>query len=167
MSTTSPSRRAVALAAATLLPLVAGGAYAAGAARQAPAQATRAALAQAVDPPGARGRTLGLARVTIPPDTQLALHRHAGTQIAYIQRGTLTYTVATGTVTVYRGAADEDPRVVRRITAGHSGKVGTGEWIIERPWVVHFGANKGPGPVRVLLATLFRNGSPPSLPVTG
>ena len=43
-----------------------------------------------------------------------ALHHHAGTQIAYVQRGTLTYFVKTGTVKVFRGAADQHPRVVRR-----------------------------------------------------
>jgi hypothetical protein len=154
------------LAAIALLP-VAAGAYAVGAARQAPAQATRTVLAQAVDPVGGRGRTLALSRVTIPPHTQLGLHRHPGTQLAYIQKGTLTYTVKAGTVNVYRGAADRGPTVVRRVAAGQTGKVYAGEWVIERPSAVHFGANRGDRPVRILLATLFKNGSPPSIPVTG
>ena len=58
--------RSALLAGAFLLPLTAAGGYAAGAAQQ-PPQATRTVLAQAVDPPGAHGRTLALARVTIPP----------------------------------------------------------------------------------------------------
>ena len=64
------------------------------------------------------GRTLGLSRVTIPPHVQLGLHHHAGNvQIAYIQRGTLTYTV--GTVCEGRpGAAHQHPRVAT-VTAGH------------------------------------------------
>ncbi|MFL5841110.1 MAG: hypothetical protein ACJ77Z_11745, partial [Thermoleophilaceae bacterium] len=71
--------------------------------------------------------------MTIPAHTQLALHRHPGTQLAYIQKGTLTYTVRTGVVNVYRGAADQHPRVVRRVAAGQSGTVHAGEWVIEKP----------------------------------
>src|SRR5215213_10790343 len=114
--------RSALLAGAFLLSLTAAGAYAAGAAQQ-PPQATRSVLAQAVDPTGARGRTLGLSRVTIPAHTRLGLHRHPGVQIAYVQKGTLTYTVKTGTVKVYRGAADHNPRVVRRVAAGQTGRV--------------------------------------------
>jgi quercetin dioxygenase-like cupin family protein len=47
------------------------------------------------------------------------------------------------------------------------GAVRAGEWVIERPRVVHFGANEGDRPVVILLATLFRNGSPASIPVDG
>ena len=149
-----------------LLVAVAAGTYAVGASSQTPAAAKRTALAQAVDPVGAKGRTLGLSRVTIPPHVQLARHHHAGTQIAYVQRGTLTYFVKTGAVTVFRGAADQHPRVVRRVTAGKTGKVFAGEWVIEQPHVIHFGANNGSTPLVILLATLFTNGSPPSIPVS-
>ena len=154
------------LTGAVLLLMTGASGYAAGAMRQAPAQATRTALAQKVDPAGGPGRTLGLSRVTIPAYTRLGLHRHPGTQIAYIQKGTLTYTVMTGVVTVYRGAADQDPQVVRRVSAGQTGRVQAGEWVVEPPSAVHFGANRGDTPVRILLATLFKNGSPPSIPVT-
>jgi hypothetical protein len=161
----SRSRLAM-LAGTALLPLTAGGAYAAGAA-QAPAQATRTVLAQAVDPAGGHGRTLALLRVVIPAHVRLGLHHHPGTQIAYVQTGTLAYTVRTGVVNVYRGAADKQPRVVRRVAAGQTGSVHAGEWVIERPLAVHFGANRGSRPVVILLATLFENGRPPSIPVSG
>ena len=154
------------LAGAVLLLMTAASGYAAGAMRQAPAQATRTVLAQKVDPAGGPGRTLALSRVTIPADTRLGLHRHPGTQIAYIQKGTLTYTVRTGVVSVYRGAADQNPEVVRRVGAGQTGQVRAGEWVIEPPSAVHFGANHGDTPVRILLATLFKTGRPPSIPVT-
>jgi quercetin dioxygenase-like cupin family protein len=140
--------------------------YAAGAMRQTPPQPTRTVLAQKVAPAGAPGRTLALSRVTIPAHTRLGLHRHPGTQIAYVQKGTLSYTVRTGVVTVYRGAADQDPQVVRRIGPGETGPVDTGEWVVEQPSDVHFGANDGDGTVRILLATLFKTGRPPSIPVT-
>ena len=155
------------LAAAALLAATAGAAYAAGAVQHAPAQATRTVLAQAVDPTGARGRTLALSRVTIPPHTRLALHRHPGTQVAFVRRGTLTYTVRDGVVSVRRGAADQSPRLVRRIGPGQTDVVRPGEWVVERPRDVHFGANRGDRSVVILLATLFRTGSPASIPVPG
>jgi hypothetical protein len=164
MSLHSSPRRAL-LVAVTSLIVAAGGGYALGAARQAPAQATRDVLAQAVDPAGARGRTLALSRVTIPARTRLELHRHPGTQIAYIEKGTLTYTVRRGVVKVLRGAADRNPRVVRRVSAGRTGSVRPGEWVVEPPRSVQFGANRGDRPVKILLATLFKTGSPASIPV--
>ena len=157
-----PPRALLALLAGAALPAAA---YAAGAAQQAPPQPTRTTLAQAVDPTGAPGRALGLSRVRIPPHTRLALHRHPGTQVAYIQRGTLTYTVRSGVVDVYSGAADQSPRLVRRVRAGQTGRVRAGEWVVERPHSVHFGANAGDRPLVILLATLFRDGAPASIPV--
>jgi quercetin dioxygenase-like cupin family protein len=127
---------------------------------------TREALAQVVKPPGAPGRTLGLSRVTIPAHTALAPHRHPGDQIAFIERGTLTYTVRTGVVRIYRGAADASPRLVDTIRSGETGRVPAGDWVVERQGDVHFGANRGERPVVILLATLFTTGSPPSIPVT-
>ena len=128
------SRARLALpAGAVLLPATAAVAYAAGAAHQPPAEATRTVLAQAVDPAGSRGRTLALSRVTIPARTRLELHRHPGTQVVYVQNGTLTYTVRSGVVKVYRGAGDQKPTVVRRVAAGRTGTVRAGEWVIERP----------------------------------
>src|SRR4051794_1576508 len=113
---------------------------------------TREALAQVVKPRGAPGRTLGLSRVTIPAHTALAPHRHPGYQIAYIERGTLTYTVRTGVVRVYRGAADASPRLVRTIRAGETAGVRAGEWVVERQGDVHFGAHRGGGPAGLLPA---------------
>lgn len=162
------TRSRLALVACTvLLPATAAGAYAAGAARDAgsPPAATRDVLAQVVDPQGAKGRTLALSRVVIPAHTALALHRHPGNQIAYVERGTLTYHVRSGVVRVYRGPADQHPRVVRSVGPGQTGKVHRGEWVIERPGDVHFGANRGSGKVVILLATLFRDGAPASIPV--
>ena len=158
-------RPRMALLAGTAFVTAAAGAYAAGAAQHDAAQATRTVLAQAVDPTGAAGRTLAVSRVRIPAHTRLALHRHPGTQVAYIQKGTLTYTVRRGAVNVYRGAADQSPRLVRRIAAGETGRVRAGEWLIERPRMVHSGANESDRPLVILLATLFRTGSPASIPV--
>jgi quercetin dioxygenase-like cupin family protein len=125
---------------------------------------SRTALAQAIDPVGAPGRTLGLSRVRIAPGARIALHHHPGTQIAYIQRGVLTYSVHAGAVDVMRGQADQSPRLVRTIASGQTGKIRAGQWIVEQPTTIHQARNDGRTRVVILLATLFTNGSPPSLP---
>jgi quercetin dioxygenase-like cupin family protein len=126
--------------------------------------AKREALAQSTKPKGAKGRTLGLSKVVIPAGAQLALHRHAGTQIARVVSGTLTYTVRNGKVRVRRGPA-EDPTFVRTIKAGQTGKIGAGQWIVEQPSDIHMAANNSKGKIVIYLATLLRTGAPPSTPV--
>jgi quercetin dioxygenase-like cupin family protein len=157
--------RAVVLLVLAVALSAAAGAFAAGTHTSAAPAVSRAALAQQVNPVGVRGRTLGLSRVTIPPAARIALHRHPGTQVAYIQRGVLTYSVRSGAVNVMSGAADQSPKLVRRIGRGQTGKIGAGEWIVEQPRTIHRARNDGHAPVVILLATLFTNGSPPSLPV--
>jgi quercetin dioxygenase-like cupin family protein len=126
---------------------------------------TREALAIDVDPRGAKGRTLGLSRVIVEAKAALAQHRHTGTQIAYIEAGTLTYTVKTGSVTVYKGdAGTDEQKVVRTIRAGQTGRISQGQWIVEQPNVVHSAVNKGNGTIAIYLATLLPNGDPPSVP---
>ena len=126
--------------------------------------ATRHALAAVANPVGAKGRTLGLSRVVVPAGAVLALHHHTGTQVAYIDAGVLTYTVKTGSVPVYKGEADGTQKLVRRITAGHTGRISQGQWLVEQPSVVHMAANRGNGFVEIHLANLLPNGDPPSVP---
>ena len=127
--------------------------------------ATREALAGDDNPTGAPGRTLGLSRVTVPPGVRLPLHRHAGTQVAYIDSGTLTYTVRTGSVRVVRGPYDGRHRLVKTIRAGQTKTIPQGTWIVEQPSDIHFAQNRTTRPVVILLSTLFPIGAPPSIPV--
>lgn len=129
-----------------------------------PPAAKRTALARAVHVRGAPGRTLGLSRVTIPPGGVIPLHHHEGTQIAYVNSGILTYHVKTGSVKVRRGAADDHPRLVKKITAGHTGTIRAGEWIVEQPTTHHRAANHGKQRIVIFLGTLLRHGAPPSTP---
>lgn len=122
-------------------------------------------LAKSTSVRGAKGRELTLTRVDIPAGAKLPPHRHLGTQVARIVKGTLTYTVIRGSVTVRRGAADGSDRAVRRIKAGQTGRIRAGEWIVEQPHVHHFGQNRGKEPVVLYLATLFPKGAPSSVPV--
>jgi quercetin dioxygenase-like cupin family protein len=124
----------------------------------------RQALAQSDAPRGAPGKSLGLARVTIPPGAKLPLHYHEGTQAAYIDEGTLTYTVEEGSVEVSSGSPEEDPESVRTISAGETGTIEAGQWIVEQESVIHRARNEGDEPIVILLATLLREGAPPATP---
>ncbi len=124
---------------------------------------TRTALAQSTKVKGAKGRTLGLSRVTIPAGGTIALHHHEGTQVAYIQTGVLTYTVRSGSVTVMTGTAD-NPTVVRRIAHGQTGRITAGQWIVEQPSTIHQAANNGKARIVIYLSTLLKTGAPPSTP---
>ncbi|MBB4663826.1 hypothetical protein [Conexibacter arvalis] len=134
-----------------------------------PAPVVRTALAETRDPAGAKGRTLGLSRVTVAPGAELALHRHPGTQIAQIARGTLTYWVVRGAVEIRRGDPDSaaGAKLVRTIGAGQRGQIRTGDWIVEKPGTIHHAANRGKVEIEILIATLFKNGAPPSIAVRG
>lgn len=114
---------------------------------------------------GAPGRELTLTHVKVPAGAQLPPHRHLGTQVARIAKGTLTYTVIKGSVTVRRGTANGSEKVVRTIKAGQTGKIKSGQWIVEQPDVHHRARNTGPGPVVIYMSTLFPRGAPPSVPV--
>jgi hypothetical protein len=153
---------ALAMLGATALVGAAAGGYALAGEQQ---TATREALAGSDHVIGAPGKTLGLSRVTIPPGVRLPLHRHAGTQIAYIDSGTLTYTVRTGLVRVAKGPSDSKHRIVRVIRAGQTGPIAAGEWIVEQPTEIHYAENKGSKPVVIYLSTLFPIGAPPSIDV--
>ena len=128
--------------------------------------AIRNALAQTSRVQGAPGRTMVLSRVMVEPGAKLATHHHLGTQIARVQAGVLTYTVRRGSAVVRRGESDQNPVLVRKIQAGQTAQLKTGEWIVEQPSDIHEAANKGSQPVVLYLATLLKTGAPPSTPVS-
>lgn len=130
-----------------------------------PPPVVRTALAEARSPAGAAGETLGLSRVTVAPGGSLPLHRHPGTQTAYVARGALTYTVERGRVLVRRGNSEQGTRVVRAIASGQTAVIRAGSWIVERPGTIHRAANRGRRGIVIWVATLFRTGAPPAIPV--
>jgi quercetin dioxygenase-like cupin family protein len=128
--------------------------------------AIRSALAQTGNVKGAPGRTMVLSRVVVEPGAKLATHHHLGTQIARVQSGVLRYTVRRGSVVVRRGESDQSPEVVRTIEAGQTGSIRGGDWIVEQPSDVHEATTGGSQPVVIYIATLLKDGAPPSTPVT-
>lgn len=158
-------RRSIFVALCALLAVAAGSAYAGAQMAGDPAPVVREALAQDVNPAGAKGRTLGLSRVDVQPGAQLALHLHPGVQIARIDQGVLTYTVVTGAVNVWRGNPEVKATKVRTIRAGQTAPIRTGQWIVEKPGTIHRARNGGKKTIVIYIATLFRNGAPPAIPV--
>ena len=128
------------------------------------APVVREPLAQSSKVTKAKGQTLGLTRVTLKPGAEIPAHHHAGTQVSFIDRGTLTYTVLTGSVKVFKGPSDDHPRFIQKIDAGSTAKIRTGQWLVEQPAAHHQARNAGDEPVVIYLSTLFPKGSPPSIP---
>jgi len=96
---------------------------------------------------------LALGRVTLLAGAVLPPHYHPGTQIAVIVQGTLTYTVFSGTIELYRhGSISTEPEI---IAAGETVSVRSGDALIETPGAVHQGRNIGATPVVIYLSTLF------------
>lgn len=138
----------------------AGSAYAAFRAAPAPVRVVLGAAPAA----GTHGKLLGLTRITIPAGAVIPKHRHPGTQVATVLAGTLDYHVYAGTVPVYR-QSNGAPELAFRIRAGHTGTLHAGDTLIEQPSDIHRAANHGTKTVRIVLATLFPAGAPPSIPV--
>jgi quercetin dioxygenase-like cupin family protein len=138
--------------------------WAVGSSGRAPEPVVREALAQSSHATGGKGRTLGLTRVTIQPGAEIPLHHHPGTQVSYVDEGTLTYSVESGSVKVMKGPSDDHPKLVRKIDAGTTARIRAGQWIVEQPGEHHHAANRGDVPVVIYLSTLFPKGAPPSIP---
>jgi hypothetical protein len=153
-----------AIALAAVVGGVVGAGRAASAASAAP-QPQRIDLAAGY-PGFAHGYRLSLTKAVIPPGSGFAPHRHPGMQVAYVQSGTLQYTVFKGKVKIFRGQPGTSQKLVRVLRAGHTGSIKAGEWIIETPSLHHKGANVGRRRVVILLATLLRSDEPPAIPIT-
>lgn len=118
-----------------------------------------------VEVAAAPGRSLHLARYEIAPMTELRPHFHDGTQIGMILSGTMTYTVLTGSVPVYRHGPDGRPELVAEVSAGETRRITAGQWVVEHADAAHFGANREPVPLVIVTSSLLRAGAPLATPV--
>ena len=66
---------------------------------------------------------------------------------------------------LFEGESDEEPRLVRVISAGKTAQIQPGQWLVEQPSDIHQAANRGSSPVVIYLATLLKDGAAPSTPV--
>lgn len=127
-------------------------------------ETARVPLAAAVDPAGAKGLTLTVAKVTIAPGDVLDPHFHEGTQTAHIDSGVLTYSVIEGEVPVMDGSPEEDAEQITLIKAGESADIEPGEWVIEEESDLHMAENKGDVPVEITLTSLLDKDAEASTP---
>ena len=113
------------------------------------------------DPPNAPGVTLHMTRVTFPPGYRIPTHTHPGTQLAFVERGTLTYEVVRGgSVTIH-----EPDGTTQRLGPGDKTQIPAGSWLVELPGVVHYGSNETSTEVVVLTSALLGKGKPISTEV--
>ena len=107
------------------------------------------------DPKNAPGETLYLTRVTFAPRAKIPTHTHPGTQIAFIEKGTLTFTVVRGgSVRIH-----EDGET-RELGAGETAELDAGSWIVEKEGVVHYGRNRTDEESVILTSALLESGEP-------
>jgi quercetin dioxygenase-like cupin family protein len=119
-----------------------------------------------VEVAGVPGQSLHLARYEIAPMTDLRPHFHDGTQIGIVISGILTYTVLTGSVTVYQRGADGKPERIAEIAGGQTRRVPAGQWVVEHADTTHFGANRDDIPLVIVTSSLLRAGAPLATPVS-
>jgi hypothetical protein len=113
-----------------------------------------------VEPQNAPGQTMNLQQVEIDPGAKLPEHFHAGTQIATIKKGVLTYQVVSGSVTVLRKGGTTDT-----LSAPNTVTLRVGDTIVENEALVHYGANNGKKTVVIEVAALLHDGEPLATPV--
>ena len=105
-------------------------------------------------PIAGEGDALELVRYVIPGNMALPAHTHPGMQTAWVESGTLHYTVLEGAVPHYRGGdLAAEPEMIT--PEGGEVAVETGDAIIEPEGVIHFGRNTSDEPIVLLVASLF------------
>jgi quercetin dioxygenase-like cupin family protein len=93
--------------------------------------------------------------VEIDPGAKLPEHFHAGTQIATIKEGVLTYQVVSGSVMVVRKDGSTET-----LSSPNTVKLRVGDSIVENEGLVHYGANDGEKLVVIEVAALLHTGEP-------
>jgi mannose-6-phosphate isomerase-like protein (cupin superfamily) len=121
---------------------------------------TRRIVFATTEPQNAPGQTMNLQQVEIDPGAKLPEHFHAGTQIATIKEGVLTYQVVSGSVMVVRNDGSTET-----LSSPNTVKLRVGDSIVENEGLVHYGANEGKKLVVIEVAALLHTGEPLATPV--
>jgi cupin domain len=111
------------------------------------------------EPQNSPGQSLILQEVVVDPGAKLAQHFHEGTQLATIKAGVLTYTVASGAVTVMHKDGTS-----ATLDAPNTVKLRPGDSIVENESLVHHAANTGKKTVVIEAASLLHDGAPLATP---
>ena len=111
------------------------------------------------EPQNAPGQTLLLQDVRIAPGAKLAQHYHQGTQLARVTKGTLTYTLDSGSAIVTK--QDGTPSSV---TAPKTITLAAGDVLVENAALLHHAQNKGKSAVVLEITALLQTGAPLATP---
>lgn len=112
------------------------------------------------DTPNAAGNTMYLQRVTVPSGVSLALHFHQGTQVAFIEKGTLSYHVERGSAL----ATVNGKKIT--VTGPADIDLPAGSTLVEPSTDIHRAANHGAEPVVIILSALLTSDADLATPTT-
>ncbi len=115
-------------------------------------------------PPNAPTQQMSLYHVDVPPGAVIAPHQHPGQQLSHLTAGVLTYTVLSGTVTVFGPPRNGQPGPSRHVKGPATIEVRAGQSLAEPAGEIHRATNKGPAEVRIDIAVLVPHGDPISVP---
>jgi quercetin dioxygenase-like cupin family protein len=113
-------------------------------------------------PSNAPGQELAIRQVTFDPGGGLVPHTHPGTQLIWLESGTLHLVVVEGEAPIVRAASAATPGPTDVLTSGQETDLGPGDSWVEAEGVVHYAVNTGAEPAVIRVATLYRTGEPAS-----
>jgi quercetin dioxygenase-like cupin family protein len=111
------------------------------------------------EPENAPGQTLLLQDVRIAPGAKLATHYHQGTQLARVVKGTLTYSLDSGSAIVTPQGG-----VPTTVTGPKTIALKPGDVLVENAGLLHHAQNKGKTAVVLEITALLQTGAPLATP---
>ncbi len=111
------------------------------------------------EPQNAPGQTLLLQDVRIAPGAKLAQHFHQGTQLARVVKGTLTYTLDSGSAIVTKQGGTPTT-----VTGPKTITLAAGDVLVENAALLHHAQNKGKSAVVLEITALLQTGAPLATP---
>ena len=116
------------------------------------------------EPMGAPGQELAVRLTTIAPDGGLVPHTHPGTQLIWLESGTLQLVVVDGEVPITRAPNAGTPGPAETLVSGQETVLNVGDSWVEAEGVVHYGINTGDEDAVLRVATLYPAGEPAAQP---
>jgi quercetin dioxygenase-like cupin family protein len=113
------------------------------------------------EPEAAPGQALSLVRITFEPGGYFASHGHPGTQIWYIDAGTLSTTIEEGTARLTRAPVGGTPTPAEQLAAGDAVTMLAGDALFFGPDLVHMVRNEGDETTVLLISAILAADQPP------
>ena len=117
-------------------------------------------------PTGAPGQEIHLMRVDQEPGGYIDPHRHPGSQVFYVEQGTVGFTVYSGQAWLVR-AADQPDTEGALVPEGTELILKPGDWLYYSQDVVESARNAGDDHAVVMIAALYYSGFPMTMFVEG